>query len=200
MKAIDNKHKNMKNQIGALFLAVSFGLASTGSSHAMSSLVNMSEQALWPTSPTPDGKLVYNVMTVARAGSGLLEVTLTASNMPPGTTVTFTPSTLRFTGNQLQGQTATMTVSCQGLIPIDCYPFTITGTAQRESITITNQVTYTPSFVGSRLATLYIDNGTNGNLTIRGLGASGGTYQIQATTSLSSPAWTPIGPSTADAN
>src|SRR5690242_18233892 len=122
----------MKKQIGALLTAVSLTLAAAGTSHAMSSLVSMSDEALWPTSSTPDGNLIYTVTTVGRAGAGLLEVTLTAGDLPPGVTVTFNPSVLRFTGNQLTLQTSTMTASCQGLIPLDCFPFTITGTAQRE--------------------------------------------------------------------
>jgi hypothetical protein len=120
--------------------------------------------------------------------------------MPPGVSVTFSPAVLRFTGNQLSSQTATMTVPCPGLIPLDCYPFTLTGTAQRESITVTNLVLFSPAFVATRPPTLYLDSLTNGVLRLRGLGASGKTYQIQATSSLSSPAWAPIGSSTADCN
>jgi hypothetical protein len=190
----------MKNQICALFIAVSFSLVSAGTSQAMSSLIAMSEEALWPSSSTPNGDLVYNVTTVGRAGSGVLNVTLSAGGMPPGVTVTFSPSVLRFTGNALVGQTATMTVSCPGLIPIDCYPFTITGTAQRESITITNLVCYTPQALAVRLPTLMLDKMTNGVLWLKGSGATGQTYQIQATESLANPIWTPLGPSTADAN
>jgi hypothetical protein len=190
----------MKNQMCTLFLAASFGLLSVSNSQAMSSLVSMSQEALWPTSSTPDGNLVYNITAVGRAGSGMLEVTLTAGNFPPGVTVTFSPSVLRFTGNQLTAQTATMTVSCPTLMPIDCYPFTITGTAQREAITITNVVCYSPSFVATRMATLMLDPLTNGAFRIRGAGASGKTYQIQVSSNLANPVWTTLGPSTADGN
>src|SRR3974377_1818767 len=120
----------MKKQIRAVFIATGFSLASAGVGHAMSSLISMSEDPVWPTSSTPDGNIVYTVTTVGRAGSGLLEVTLTADGLPPGVSVTFNPSILPFTGNQLGAQTATMTVSCSVPTPIDSYPFTITGTAQ----------------------------------------------------------------------
>src|SRR5512136_2867368 len=127
--------RNMKNQLRALLIALSFSLASTCTSHAMSSLISVSKEPVWPTSSTPDGNIVYNVTAVGRAGAGLLEVVLTADGMPPGVTVTFSPNVLRFTGNQLTEQTATMTVSCPSLIPTDCYPFTITATALRETVT-----------------------------------------------------------------
>jgi hypothetical protein len=190
----------MKNQIGALFIAVVFGLAAAGTSHAMSTLISMSKDPVWPTTSTPDSNIVYNVTAVGRGGSGLLQVTLTAGGLPPGVTVTFSPNVLKFTGNQLTAQTATMTVSCPTLMAIDCFPFTITATAQRESITITNQVLLTPQFVAVRLPTLTLDNLTNGVLRIHGLGATGKTYQIEATPSLTNPVWTPVGTSTADGN
>ena len=110
--------KHMKKQMCAILLGAAFSLASAGVSHAMSELISMSKEPVWPASPTPDGKLVYSVTTVGRAGAGLLEVTLTAGDMPPGVTVTFSPGVLRFTGNQLVSQTTTMTVTSTGLIPM----------------------------------------------------------------------------------
>lgn len=190
----------MNNKISALLLGVSLSLASAGVSHAMSSLVSLSTRPVWPASSTPDGNLIYNITAVGRAGSGLLEVALTAGDMPAGVTVTFSPSTLRFTGNQLTSQTATMTVSCSWPLPLDCYPYTLTGTAQRESITITNLVCFSPAFVAVRLPTLNLDSMMNSNLRIRGLGATGKTYQIQATSSLSNPVWTSLGSAIADGN
>jgi hypothetical protein len=190
----------MKNQIGALFIGLTFTLASVSSSHAMSELVSMSKDPVWPASSTPDGNIVYNVTTVGRSGSGLLEVVLTADGMPPGVTVTFNPTSLRFTGNKLTAQTATMTVHCPSLIAIDCFPFTITGTARHEAITITNEVYFTPQFVAVRPPTLMLDRLTNGVLHLRGLGATGKIYQIQASPSLSEQVWTTIGTSTADGN
>ncbi len=168
----------------------------------MSTLISLAEEPLWPTSTTPNGDVLYNVTAVGRGGAGLLQVTLTASNLPPGVTVTFTPSVLKFTGNAVTGQSAVMKVSCQGLIPLDCYPFTITATAQRESITITNLVTYSPEFVATRPVTLYLDDLGSGNLRVRGLGATGGNYLIQSSPSVSvtEQSWTSLGQTTADGN
>lgn len=190
----------MKNRIRTLFLAAIFSLTSAGVSHAMSTLIELSKEPVWPTSSTPDGKIVYNVTTVARAGSGMLEVVLSASGLPPGVTVTFSPSALRFTGNQLTSQTATMTVSCPTLIPTDCYPFTITGTALREGITITNLVTISLKALAVRLPTLILDEQTGNSLRLRGAGATGKTYQIETSPSLVKPVWSPLGSATADGN
>ena len=183
-----------------MLLGLTFSLASAGVSHAMSELVSLSTEPLWPTSSTPDNTLVYNITTVSRGGAGLLTVTLTAGAMPPGVTVTFSPSVLRFTGNQLTAQTATMTVHCSSPIPLDCYPFTLTGTALRESVTATNLVMFTPDYVAIRPPTLYLDNLGDGALRLRGLGATAKTYRIEAKANLTDTVWTPLGSATADAN
>jgi hypothetical protein len=190
----------MKNRVHAILIGIAFSLATCGLSHAMSELIYLSTTPMWPVSSTPDSNIVYTVNTVGRGGAGLLEVTLTAGSLPPGVTVTFSPSVLRFTGNQLTTQTATMTVHCPSLIPVDCFPFTITGTSQRESVTTTNLVMFTPQFVATRPPTLILDDLGNGGLRLRGLGATGKTYRIEATSNLTNPVWTPLGNSTADGN
>jgi hypothetical protein len=93
-----------------------------------------------------------------------------------------------------------MTVSCPNPMPLDCFPFTITGTALRETITITNLVIFTPEYVATRPATLYLDNLGSGSLRLRGLGATAKTYQILTTSNLANPVWTPLGNATADGN
>ena len=202
-------NKIMKKQVYAILIGMALTLMSANVTHAMSELISLSTEPLWPSSSTPDNTLVYNITTVGRAGAGLLEVTLTVGAMPPGVTVTFSPSVLRFTGNQLTAQTATMTVHCSSPIPLDCYPFTLTGTAERESATVTNLVMFTPDCVANRPPTLYLDNLGNGPLRLRGLGATGKTYRIEARSDLTdtvrtplgtATAWTPLGTATADAN
>ena len=49
-------------------------------------------------------------------------------------------------------------------------------------------------------ANIYIDNLGNGALRLRGLGATGKTYQIEATSQLDAPVWTTLGSATADGN
>ena len=190
----------MKNRVHALLLGIALSLATCNLGHAMSAFITLSTLPMWPLSSTPDSNIVYTVSSVGRGGAGLLEVALTAGDMPPGVTVTFSPSVLRFTGNQLTIQTATMTVHCPSLMPIDCFPFTLTGTSKNETITITNLVMFTPQFVATRPATLFVDNLGNGDLRLRGLGATGKTYQIEATSDLANPDWMPLGYATADGN
>ncbi len=190
----------MKNRAHAVLIGIAFALATATATHAMSTLITLSTEPMWPSSSTPDSNLVYTVTTVSRGGSGLLEVALSAGAMPPGVTVTFSPSVLRFTGNQLTAQTATMIVHCPSLIPLDSYPFTLTGTALRQSITITNQATFTPEYVATRIPILYLDNLGNGALRLRGLAATGKTYRIEAKSDLTDPVWTPLGSTTADGN
>jgi len=190
----------MNNRLYAILIGAALTLTAADTSRGMSELISLSTEPMWPTSSTPDNDLVYTVTTVGRTGSGLLEVTLTAGDMPPGVTVTFSPSVVRFTGNQVTAQTATMTVHCPGVIPLDCYPFTLTGTALRESMTITNLVMFTPEYVANRPATLYLDNLGNGALRLRGLGATAKNYKIEAKSVLNDAVWEPLGFSTADAN
>lgn len=195
------QYRFMKNKVHAVVFGLAFAFASAGSSSAMSHLISLSSEPMWPTSSTPGGYLVYHVTTVGRGGAGLLEVTLNAGDLPPGVTATFSPSTLRFTGNQLTAQVSTMTVFCPGCpLSLDCFPYTLTGTALRENLTITNTVTLTAEYVAARPATLYIDNLGQGNLAIHGLGATGKTYQIEFCTDLSNPVWMPLGSAIADGN
>jgi hypothetical protein len=190
----------MKHRIYAALAGAALTVTTAGVSHAMSEFVSLSCAPLWPASSTPDSNVLYYVTAVGRAGAGLLQVTLTAGDMPPGVTVTFSPPMLRFVGNQLTSQMSTMTVHCPTLVPIDCYAFTLTGTSLRGNITITNVIMFTPAYVASRPATLYVDNPGNNNLRLRGLGATGKTYQIQAKLYLTDSVWVPKGFSTADGN
>jgi hypothetical protein len=190
----------MKSRIQTILIAVVLALMTANVSNAMSIFISLSKEPVWPTSSTPDSDLVYNITTVARGGAGLLEVALTAGDLPPGVTVTFSPDVLRFTGNQVTSQTAIMTVHCPSLLPFDCYPFTLTGTALRESITVTNLVLLSPDFVATRHPTLYLDDQGGGALRLRGLGASGKTYQIEAKSNLTDAVWKPLGSASADGN
>jgi hypothetical protein len=190
----------MKNPAPALILASVFSLAAVGLGHAKSEFLTLSTTALWPLSSTQDSNVVYSLSTVGRGGAGVLEVTLTAGDLPPGVTVTFSPKVVRFTGNQLKTQTAIMTVHCSVPTPVDCFPFTVTGTSKNETITITNLVLFTPQYVASRRAMLCLDDLGNSALRLRGLGATGKTYQLEATADFSNPVWTPLGNSSADGN
>jgi hypothetical protein len=192
--------KVMKSRLYTILFGMTFGLAAVNVSHAMSQLVSLSMESQWPTTPTPGNVMVYQITAVVRQGSGLLEVGFSCAGLPQGATAQFTPSVLRFTGHEPTSLTATMTVTCTTLMPVDSYPFTITGTALRDSITITNQPQQETNnrIVGPPV--LALDRLGDGSFRLHGRGTTGQTYNIEATPSLANPNWTLAGTSTADGN
>jgi hypothetical protein len=191
---------NMKNRVNAILIGTVLSLATCGVSHAMSELVSLSFEPEWPATTAPGTVILYKVSAVTRAGQGMLEVSLSSLGLPDGATVSFSPSVLRFTGHEPTIQTATMTVTCASVTPTETLPFTLTGEALRETVTLTNQVQQSRFSVISALPTLALDPLTGGSLRLRGKGATGQIYQIESTPSLSKPTWTQIGSSTADGN
>jgi len=190
----------MKCRVNAILIGAALALTTVSASQAMSSLVSLSVEPEWPATPNPGRLVVYKVTAVVRAGSGLLEVALSSLGLPQGSLVEFYPSVFRFTGHDPTNQTAIMTVTCPVPTATDNYPFTVTGTAQRESITLTNQVQQQPLSPMVGRPVLLLDRLSAGEVRLRGKGATGQYYIIQSTPSLTDPAWTSIGSSTADGN
>jgi hypothetical protein len=190
----------MKQQVYRVLIGAALILANVSASHAMSFFVSMSVEPEWPVTPDPGSVIVYKVNAVVREGSGLLEVALSSLGLPEGATVQFSPSILRFTGNHLTNQTAIMTVTCPQVMPTETYPFSVTGTAQRDSITINNVVTQE---IGSPVVgppVLAIDRLSGGGIRLRGKGTTGQTYTIEASPTLTNPRWNAVGSTTADGN
>jgi len=165
----------------------------------MSELASITVTPLWPTNSAPGGLLLYEVR-VERLGAGLLSVQPSSGSLPAGCTVTFVSGSLRFTGNSPRYQYFTMSVNSATPVALDRTAFTVTGTAQRESVTYTN----VPSAL-LRLApmpSLIVDfNRLNdGSVELRGLGDTGQEYQIEVASSLTNPDWSPVGTCTADGN
>ena len=164
---------SMKKRIYAISIGMALGLASVGDSRAMSTLIDLSFAPEWPATSNPGTVIVYNVTAVAREGSGMLDVSLSSLGLPEGAIVSFSPSVLRFVGHELTNQTSVMTITCPTVMPTDSYPFTITGTARRESITITNrfvQPLYAPIYGPLALA---VDRLSGNSLRLRGKGSTG---------------------------
>ena len=179
-------------------MGTAFSLATCGVSHGMSEFFHMTMEPLWPESSDPGTVLLYKI-TAYRSGQGLLKVELSSDGLPEGATVSFTPSTLRFTGRVPTTRTAIMAINCAEVTATDTYEFTITGEARRQTITLTNEVTLSSKAVEG-LPVLYVDPLPENTVKIRGLGSSGQTYQIESTPDLANPVWTPIGSTTADGN
>jgi len=190
---------NMKQNFKALVLGFALMTAAGLPAYAMSEFVSMSVKPLWPTTTTPGAVLLYEV-TVERQGQGFLEVVISSDGLPEGASAVFTQNPVRYTGHQTTIHSFLMTVTCTSVMPIETWPFTVTGSARRESITITNQISarlLEPN-VAPLIAALELPK--PGVPVLRGLGASGQTYQIEATSDLGNAFWAPIGSTTADGN
>jgi len=190
----------MKNRSYAILLGVGLSLASASLSHGMSHLVGFSMEPQWPETTSPGTTIAYKLDAIVREGQGLLEVTFSSEGLPAGTQVTFTPAKVRFTGRVPTVQTAYMIITCPEVMPTDIYPFTVTATARRESITLTNQVALGRDANASLRPLLMLEPLADGGLRIRGLGAGGQTYRIESTGDLTNPVWAPLGSTTADGN
>jgi hypothetical protein len=192
--------KIMKQRVYRILMGMALSLTTASVCQAMSSLVSLSFEPEWPATPNPGKVVVYQVNAVVRQGSGLLEVSLSSLGLPEGATVQFSPSVLRFTGHSPTNQTAIMTVTCAGMTPTDTCPFTFTGTAARDSITITNRVQQELNSMIVARPSLFLDPLSGGGLRLRGKGTTCKSYTIEATPTLTKPLWTPVGSSTADVN
>ena len=189
----------MKNRLCAIFIASLVSLLAGGACQAMSELVSLAFTPVWPDTSTPSGALVYEV-TLTRDGQGRLNVTLGIEGLPEGATATFSPNVVSFTGQAIETKKATMTITCTGLIDVDAFPFTVTGEPRRQVVPVTNQLAAQPRIPPTGEPLLMLDLPSANNLRVRGLGASGASYGIEASPSLTNPSWTPVGSSTADGN
>jgi hypothetical protein len=189
----------MKNDFQSITLALGFTLAASSGAHAMSEFASLSITPLWPTNSNPGNVVLYGV-TVERSGSGLLSVDLSSTGLPTGTTVSFTYDPSRFTGNSPRFMYFIMAVTTTQPTPTDSFSFVVTGTARRESISVTNTVP--PLLRVSSEPPLFValDLRKNGNVELRGWGYTGESYRIEATDDLGSPDWKSVGISTADGN
>ncbi len=190
----------MKNRVNAILIGLALALVTSSSSYAMSELIALSVEPEWPGTSTPGTVIVYKVTAIGRSGQGLLEVALTSAGLPDGMTVSFSPSVLRFTGHALTNQTSTMTITCPAVMPTDIYPFTVTATARREAITVTNQIVLAVNGLIAAPLALSVDPLPDGGFRLRGQGSTGLTYQIESTPDLNNPVWKPLGTTTADGN
>jgi hypothetical protein len=195
--------EKMKTRTLARLLGMMLALGAAGAAHAMSSLVGVSIQPQWPATGEPGTVVLYTV-TVERAGEGDLVVMLSCDGLPDGATATFSPSVARFTGRVPTTSTVTMTITCTNMMATDPYPFTVTAVEGVSSLVATNKAgkNFDSSFASNPLSRpiLAVDPVGKQNMKVRGKGATGITYQIEAASSLENPSWKPLGLSRADGN
>jgi hypothetical protein len=189
----------MRSNFKAITAALVLGLATSTIASAMSHLASLSIVPLWPTNSNPGNTVLYQV-TVERFGQGLLEVNFSSAGLPDGCVASFASNPVRFTGKDPRFVEFLMTICSSEPIPTDLFAFTVTGTARRESITLTNAL---PKGLGAApVASMLVglDLRPDGDAELRGLGAAGQTYEIEASSDLGNSAWSSVGASTADGN
>jgi len=191
---LKEKGLKMKSSLKLIAIGLGLGLAST-SAHAMSELISITVTPLWPTNCNPGNTMLYEVRT-ERDPQGVLKVNLSTTGLPDGCQVSFS-DTIRFTGRVPEVETVIMTVTTCQPASVDACGFTVTATAQRESVTYTNEPCANASS-GCKLIRLISCEGDE--MDIQGLGGSCKCQRIESTTDLSKPNWTTVGSCTADGN
>ncbi len=186
----------MRHRALSVLIGLSLVWVASRNARAESTLVSIFLEPEWPSTPTPGSSVTYKVTAVSREGQGLLEVNLSVAGLPEGTTYSFSPNILRFTGRVPLSQTSYLTITCPTVMPIDSYAFSVTGTAQRETVVYTNPPI--PPFSGPPLLTIAAL--TNGTVVVRGRGIAGETYQIQSASDPAQVTWDVVGATTADGN
>jgi hypothetical protein len=187
-----------KTPLQAMLVGAVITIASVGAAHAGSEIVALAVVERLE-SENPETTLKY-AMTATRSGSGVLDVELNAWGLPAGAKCSFSPSVLRFTGRTPEVLSFTMTITRPDYSVNDFSKFYIKGESRGNEVTCTLDglpIGDGPSLPG---ATISIEVISGGDVQINGVGQGGATYQIETTSSLSTPSWTVAATVTADAN
>jgi aminopeptidase S len=154
-----------------------------------------------PGTVLPGSNASYTI-TVARTGSGSVDVNLTITNLPAGVTATFVPSQVSFTGSQPLTKTASLTLATTASVAPGTYNFSVTGRdGHSHNFKTSNGALVVGSDSSKTLsqpATLALERLPQLSAQLTCTGSPGYSYQIQATADLGNPSWTSIGTATAD--
>jgi hypothetical protein len=178
---------------------LALGLVVSSVAHAKSELASLTITPLWPTNANPGNVVLYQV-TVERLGQGLLEVDLSTACLPAGCVASFTCDPVRFTGRNPRFMQFLLVITGNEPTPTDPCAFTITGAARNETITVTNSFPTVLSVGPAASVLVSLDLRPGGDVELRGLGETGQSYDIEATTDLANPTWASVGSATADGN
>jgi hypothetical protein len=189
----------MTNRFKAIVVGLALGLITSTAAHAKSELASISITPLWPTNANPGNVVLYQV-TVERLGQGLLEVDLSTACLPAGCVASFASNPVRFTGRDPRFIQFIMAIAGNQPTPTDPCAFTVTGKARNETITVTNSFPTLSSIGPAAPMLVSLDLRPGGDVELRGLGATGQSYEIEATADLANPTWASVGSCTADGN
>jgi hypothetical protein len=152
-----------------------------------------------PGSVLPGGSATYTV-TVSRTNSGGLEIHFSVAGLPVGTTATFSPGQLKFSGGEINTLSTTMTLTTSDVTPGCTYGLTITATEGQSH----NQKTCTGTLLVAGAADtqgiLCTGLLPDGSFRLTCKGDSNQVCFVQATTNLFTPDWVTIGTNATDAN
>jgi hypothetical protein len=175
-------------------------LACATSAWADSTVGSVSVGSQSPNPVMPGSNASYTI-TVNRAGTGNLDVYLSATNLPAGVSGTFVPSFVHFSGS-LSTRTAILTLATTTSVAPGTYNFVVTGRDGGSSNFKTAPgalVVGSTSTIGQgQPSSIAIQMLAPGQTQITCTGSAGHSYQIEATTDLVNPSWTVIGSATAD--
>ena len=150
--------------------------------------------------PVLAGSNATYIVTVSRSGNGNIDIYLSASGLPAGTTASFAPSMLHFTSSSPTSGTATLTLSTDASLTGCSNSFNVVatdgGSFNRRTCTGALVLACAPKVRG--LLTGKVLPGGSFQLSCNG--NPNQTCLIQATTNLIAPNWSTIGTNTADGN
>jgi hypothetical protein len=187
----------MNNRLCAILIGTSLTLAAANVSHAMSDLASMSLDPDQRVNSETGTVVTYKV-TIGRTGAGLLEAALSVQGLPEGAAASFSPNPVRFTGRVPESLSSTLTITWTNPGPMDLGAFIVTAETKREVLSVTNQPTSAANAMPLSAPLLTLDWPGLGATKVHGKGGPRLSYQIEATSDLTDPSWTPIGSSTAD--
>src|SRR2546423_2534783 len=150
------------------------------------SSVAISLQAPGPLVP---GDAATYIVTVSRTDNGNLDVYLSASGLPAGTTASFSPSMVHFSGSTPTSATATLTISTDASLATCSNSFSVVandgGSPNQRTCTGTLTLACAPEARGVLIGGVL----PGGSFQLTCNGSPNQTCLIQATTNLSAPNW-----------
>ena len=170
-------------------IVVLMGMAAMGVAHAGPTLRSLVMGGQSPV-PAKNGGLAYFQITVTRAGSGSLDIYLSAANLPEGATVSFVPPKVSFTDQGPSTKNATMVVRVSPGTPAGEYPFTLRGQHGNSQNVLTQQGVLIVSSDTLIIQPPVLDIPVlqaDGTVKLSGSGTALQPVLVQATTNLVSP-------------
>lgn len=152
-----------------------------------------------PAQIAAGGSTTYTI-TVARTGSGSMDINLSASGLPTGATASFSPNQVTFSGNAPTSKSAILTITTTAATPDGGYNFTVKAQDGGSQNIVTNTGTLIIGVVQHLVQSPTLTSVNvlaDHTASLSGTAASGQVVRIEATVSLAPAVWTSIATNTA---